>query len=177
MVELDRTYRHPRNGAEVIIRRNDPDGYVLEAALPPDVGRARPHVHLDFDQDFDVLEGVAKLGVDGEEREAAAGTTVHVPRGIRHVDPWNAGPDRLVFRNRIAPNPPFIPAYGETVIARLVDGRLGDAGELSPLHVAVVLHATGGQSYGPGPIALQRALLPLLAAIGRRRGYRLEQPT
>jgi hypothetical protein len=101
---------------------------------------------------------------------------VHVPRGTKHVDPWNAGPGRLVFRNVVAPNPPFIPAYGETVIARLVDGRLSDAGELSPLHVAVVLHATGGQSYAAGPIAVQRALRPLLAAIGRRRGYTLEQP-
>ncbi len=176
MVELDRAYRHPRNGAEAIIRRNDPDGYVIEATLPPNIGRARAHVHLDFEQDFDVIEGVARLSIKGDEREASAGTTVHVPRGTRHVDPWNAGPDRLVFRNTIAPNPPFIPAYGETVIARLVDGRLSDAGELAPLHLAVVLHATGGQSYGPGPIALQRALLPLLAAIGRRRGYALEQP-
>ncbi len=176
MVELDRTYRHPRNGAEVVIRRNDPGGYVLEAALPPKIGRARAHVHLDFDQDFHVIEGVARLSVDGEEREAAAGDTVHVARGTRHVDPWNAGPDRLVFSNTIVPNPPFIPAYGETVIAMLVDGRLGDAGELTPLHLAVVMHATRGRSYGPGPIALQRVLLPLLAAIGRRRGYRLEQP-
>ena len=176
MVELDKTYRHPRNGAEAVIRRNDRDGYIVEAALPPKIGRARAHVHLDFDQDFHVMEGVARLSVDGEEHEAGAGETVHVPRGTRHVDPWNDGPDRLVFTNAIAPNPPFIPAYGETVIAMLVDGRLGDAGELHPLHLAVVMQATRGQSYGPGPIALQRALLPLLAAIGRRRGYRLEQP-
>ena len=176
MVELDRTYRHPRNGAEATVRRDDPDGYVFEAALPSNIGRARAHVHLDFKQDFHIVEGVARLSVDGEEREARAGVTVHVPRGIRHVDPWNAGPERLVFRNAIAPNPPFIPAYGATVIARLADGRLGDAGELAPLHVAVIQHATGGQSYAPGPIKLQRALLPLLAAIGRRRGYRLEQP-
>ena len=176
MVELNRTYRHPRNGAEATIRRNDPDGYVFEAALPPKVGRARGHVHLDFEQDFHVVEGVARLSVNGEDLEARAGETVHVPRGTKHVDPWNAGPDRLVFRNAIAPNPPFIPAYGGTVIARLADGRLGDAGELAPLHLAVVLHATGGQSYAAGSIALQRALLPLLAAIGRRRGYAIEQP-
>ncbi len=133
-------------------------------------------MHLDFEQEFHIVEGVARLSVDGEEREAGAGVTVRVPRGIKHVDPWNAGPDRLVFRNEIAPNPPFIPAYGATVIALLVDGRLSDAGELAPLHLAVVLHATGGQSYAAGSIRLQRALLPLLAAIGRRRGYQLEQP-
>jgi hypothetical protein len=117
-----------------------------------------------------------RLSVDGKEQEAVAGETVHVPRGTKHVDPWNAGPERLVFRNAIAPNPPFIPAYGATVIALLVDGRLNDAGELAPLHLAVVLHATRGQSYATGSIKLQRALLPLLAAIGRRRGYQLEQP-
>jgi mannose-6-phosphate isomerase-like protein (cupin superfamily) len=176
MVELDRTYRDPRNGREFTVHRNDPDGYVIEAALPPGLGRARGHVHLDFEQDFRVIEGVARLSVDGEEREAGAGQTVPVPRGTKHVDPWNAGPDRLVVRNAIAPNPPFIPAYVGTVIARLVDGRLGDAGELAPLHVAVVLHVTGGQSYAAAPIAPQRALLPLLAAIGRRRGYAVEQP-
>jgi mannose-6-phosphate isomerase-like protein (cupin superfamily) len=176
MVELNRTYRHPRNGAEVVIRRNDPEGYEFRATVPAKMGRARAHVHLDFEQDFHVDEGVARFSIDGEERELRAGETVHLPRGTRHVDPWNPGPARLVLRNVIAPNPPFIRAYGETILAMLVDGRLGDAGELSPLHTAVVLHATDGQSYAAGPIALQRALRPLLAAIGRRRGYRLEQP-
>ncbi len=175
MVELNRTYRHPRNGAEDTIRRDDPDGYVFEAALPPGIGRARGHVHLDFDQDFYVIEGVARLSVDGEDVEARAGETVHVPRGTKHVDAWNPGPHRLVFRNASTESAVHSRVRG-TVLPRLADGRLGDAGELAPLHLAVVLHATGGQSHALGSVALQRALIPLLAAIGRRRGYAVEQP-
>ena len=75
----------------------------------------------------------------------------------------------------LSPNPPFIRAYAETSIACLLDGRVGDSGDLPRLHVAVIQAETAGQSFAAGmPIRLQRALLPLLAAVGRLRGYRVE---
>jgi mannose-6-phosphate isomerase-like protein (cupin superfamily) len=171
MIELGRTYRHPRNGAELTVLRDEPAGYELEIAQPPGIGRSRPHVHLDFEQEFEVLEGVAQLKVGRERRTVPAGERVHVPRGTVHVDPFNEGPERLVFRNRIAPNPPFIPAFVAAIVSDLSAGRLADSGDLPLLRFAVVQQATDGQSWGPGPLAPQRALMPLLAAVGRRRGH------
>ena len=177
MIEIDRPYRHPRTGLEVRVLRNDPDVYEMEVRLPPGLSGAQAHVHLDVEQSFTVLEGEGVLNLDGSERRLRAGETLEIPRGRRHEDLDNLSSEDLVYRDRLTPNPPFVRAYAETVIAMLEDGRLADEGELSPLHVAVVQHATGGESWLTGvPIRLQRVLLPVLAAIGRRRGYAIESP-
>ena len=177
MIEIDRPYRHPRTGLEVRVLRNDPDVYEMEVRLPPGLSGAQAHVHLDLEQSFAVIEGEGVISLDGAERPLRAGEEIEIERGRKHADLDNLSPNDLVYRDRLSPNPPFVRAYAETVIAMLEDGRLADEGELSPLHMAVVQHATGGESWLTGvPIRLQRALLPALAAIGRRRGYAIESP-
>lgn len=176
MIELGKSYRHPRTGRELRVLQNDPDVYEIEVTLPAGILASRGHVHLDFEQTFTVVEGQADAAVNGEVRRLTAGEEIHVPRGAKHVDIWNSGSETLVARNRLWPNPPFIRAYAQTVIACLVDGRIGDNGDLPRLHVAVIQSETAGQSFAAGtPIVLQRALLPLLAALGRRRGYKIER--
>ncbi len=175
MIELGKTYRHPRNGREVRVLRNDPEVYEMELTLPPGLGSARPHMHLDFEQMFTVVEGRAQASIGRETRTFAAGDEMQVPRGETHVDVWNPGPDPAVVRNRLWPNPPFIRAFAETVLTHLCDGRLSDRGELPALQMAVIQHETAGESFAAGvPVRLQRALLPVLAAVGRRRGYTVE---
>lgn len=44
-----------------------------------------PHVHQDEDETFHVLSGTVIFTANGEEVEAAAGTTVFLPRGIPHA--------------------------------------------------------------------------------------------
>ena len=177
MIEIGRTYRHPRNGTEVRVLHNDADVYEMEVRLPAGLTGAQQHVHLDLEQSFTVLEGEGVMSLGGAARTLRSGDTVEVARGTKHADLDNLSQSDLVYRDRLSPNPPFVKAYAETVIAMLEDGRLGDEGELSPLHVAVVQHATAGESWLTGvPVSLQRRLLPALAAVGRRRGYRIETP-
>ena len=171
MIELGRTYRHPRNGVEVTVLRDDPDGYEIAIMQPGRIAHSRPHVHTDFDQAFVVDEGTAQVRVGRTRHVLTAGERLDLPRGTMHVDAWNEGAEPLRFRNVITPTPRFIPAYVDAVVTRLADGTLPDNQEIPVLQLAVIHQATDGQSFGPGPIAPQRALLPLLAAIGRRRGY------
>ena len=177
MIEIGRTYRHPRNGTEVRVLQNDPDVYEMEVRLPAGLSGAQSHVHLDVEQSFEVITGEGVLQVSGSERTLRAGDGHSIPRGLKHADLDNVSDDDLVYLDRLSPNPPFVRAYAATVIALLEDGRLPDEGELSPLHIAVVQHETGGESWLTGvPVRLQRALLPVLAALGRRRGYAIESP-
>lgn len=177
MIEIGRPYRHPRNGTEVRVLHNDPDVYEMEVRFPPGASGAQAHVHLDVTQSFEVLEGEGVVQLDGTKRTLRAGDALEIPRGSKHADLDNLSSDELVYRDRLTPNPPFVRAYAETVLALLEDGRLADEGELSPLHLAVVQHETHGESWLTGvPVALQRALLPVLAAVGRRRGYAIESP-
>jgi quercetin dioxygenase-like cupin family protein len=51
-------------------------------------------------------------------------------------------------------------------------GTLNDQDELPLLQILVIAKATDGRSYGAfPPVAIQKLSLPLLAAIGRLRGY------
>jgi quercetin dioxygenase-like cupin family protein len=174
MIELGRTYAHPTNGVALRVLRDDAECMELESVLPPGTGRIEAHRHLDFDQEFTVVEGTADVVVDGITHSLSPGDSVQVPRGAPHLDAFATGAATLVVRNRIQPRPPFISALVETVAANLVDGRL-DGTALPVLHVAVLLRETNGQSYAANrPVWLQRLTMPLLAAAGRRRGYRVE---
>lgn len=172
MIETGRTYRHPRNGVEVTVLHDEPERYEIRLVHPTRLKRSRPHVHTDFQQEFVVEEGVAQLKVGRTRHQLGAGERLTLPRGTLHVDPWNDGPRRLVFHNVITPTPRFIPVYVDAVVTALAEGRLADSGDLPLLQVAVLVEATDAKSYGAGPIAPQRAMLPVFAALGRRRGYR-----
>ena len=69
----------------------------------------------------------------------------------------------------------FIEAYAEAYAHQLTadGGRLTDQDEMPLLQILVIAKATNGRSYGAfPPVAIQKASLPLFAAIGRLRGYK-----
>jgi hypothetical protein len=52
-------------------------------------------------------------------------------------------------------------------------GQLDEQDRFPQLQLFVILRATNARSYAAGPpLALQRAMLPLLAALGRLKGYK-----
>jgi hypothetical protein len=78
-------------------------------------------------------------------------------------------------RARFSPVPEFVDAYTELLGRRMrEDDGLDDQGEFSELQLFVLLHAYRAQTFGPGPVSLQKPVIPLLAAIGRLRGYRVQ---
>jgi quercetin dioxygenase-like cupin family protein len=90
---------NPVGGALTIkARGTDTDGVLtaFESAAAP--GEGPPlHVHVTDDEILYVLEGLLRFKLDGELREAPAGTFVFIPRGVEHT--WQNvgdGPGRFL---------------------------------------------------------------------------------
>ena len=143
---------------------------MLERTLPAGTGRGQAHVHTDFAQTFEILEGDGMVSVDGEERPVAAGDRVEVARGVAHVDAWNERGGPMSFRMTIAPRPYFVEVYAANWARWLEEGRLNDQDELKPLQLFAILHATRAESYAAGPpIWVQRPFLAVAGRLGRLR--------
>jgi quercetin dioxygenase-like cupin family protein len=153
----------------VEIRSSDAEALVVEATYLP--GKPPPkHFHPGQDEHFEVLEGEVTIELAGEERTYTAGEEFEVPRGAVHTF-WNASeaPARVRWRT--------FPA-GRTeqwfrAINRLqVEGRVGKDEMPSALAFGVLLTEYRDTFRLAGPDPLLRPALALLAALGRRRGYR-----
>src|SRR3954471_3658157 len=173
MLEPGTTYRSPRTAAYGRVIEHTPDRAVLERLMPPGTGRAKGHVHRDFAQVFEVVEGTATCSVDGSERTLAAGESIDIPLGVPHVAPYNPGTEPLVLRNVVTPAGRFVDVYVSSWGRALEEGRLDDQDEFTFLGLSVMLAEARGHSWGAGPpIALQKLIVPVAARIGRARGHR-----
>src|SRR4051812_3565108 len=110
-------FENPRTGArlEILATPRDGDALEVERVYKPHTGKADPHVHLDFEQSFEVVDGAMSMTLDGEEREYDPGETVVVRREAAHVDPWNHSNADLRLRARFEPVPEFVEGYTETL--------------------------------------------------------------
>jgi len=150
------------------------DCAVVEREHGPGTGKTDRHVHLDFDQTFEVVEGTVRLQIGDEaERDVSAGETIRAPRGVAHRDPYNLGPGRARWRNSVSPVPRFVHIYFGSYGELLAADRLNAQEEFSFLQLMSVLRAGRSQSFATGPpIAVQKVLIPIAAALARARGIR-----
>jgi mannose-6-phosphate isomerase-like protein (cupin superfamily) len=174
VLEVGKRYTSPRTGTwvEVVERANGTMKF--ERSLPTGTGRADPHLHEDLTQTWEALSGEGMIEVDGEEREFRKGDRIAISPGTRHRDPWNPSPGELHVRGTFEPIVDFIEAYAEAYVHHLTEtGRLNDQDELPILQIFVTSKATNGRSWaGSPPVGVQKAALPLMAAVGRLRGYK-----
>jgi mannose-6-phosphate isomerase-like protein (cupin superfamily) len=166
-------YENPQSGTRLEILELSPDRLRFERRYPSGTGRADPHVHLDFTQGWEVGSGTATIAVDGEARRLQAGDGVEIAEGTRHQDPYNEGTEPLVVRWTIEPVTEFVHGFLNAYAHLLGRDELNDQDEFPMLQLFVILRSTGAQSFAADlPVGLQRLTLPLLAAVGRMRGYR-----
>jgi mannose-6-phosphate isomerase-like protein (cupin superfamily) len=176
VVETGRTYELP-SGSKIKVtgnpRENGGKLLAFERTMPPGKGKAQAHLHEDCEQRYEFVSGEARMEVDGEPRTLSAGERLTVPAGTTHRDPYNEGSETLVFRAEIEPSPEFITRFGEAIISMYDRGGLNKQDDLPLLQILVMTKAYDGRSYAAGvPVGLQKLTLPLMAAIGRMRGYR-----
>jgi quercetin dioxygenase-like cupin family protein len=137
---------------------------------PSGVG-AQEHFHPSQEERHEIVAGAVGFVVAGEERVAGAGDVVVVPPGTPHAL-RRRNEDEVHMRVEIRPalrTEEFI----EALFGFDRDGLFDERGFPRPLHGAVIAHefAAEGRPTRP-PLALQKLLVPPLAALGRRRGFR-----
>jgi hypothetical protein len=141
-------------------------------------GGVTPHVHPAMEERFDVLEGVVEFLAGKRWAAVPAGETAVVPAGTRHAY-RNATSEPAHMVCHVTP-PLSLQPFLEDAAAL---GRAGlttrHALPKSPraLMIAAVVAQANWDMVELGfpplpPVALQRLLIPPLAALGRRRGYR-----
>lgn len=142
-------------------------------------GGVPPHVHPVIREDFEVLEGKLQLLAGRDWHTVPAGETLSVPPGTRHA-----------YRNRSGATThaiAWVSPPSEELEGFLTDAAvLGRAGRLTrggiPKTPSAVLQAAVLSEHyremvelsSPPlpPLGLDRLLMPPLARLGRRRGFR-----
>jgi mannose-6-phosphate isomerase-like protein (cupin superfamily) len=140
-------------------------------AEPTEVGPPM-HMHPGQTETFEIERGRLTYVLGGSKpKTAGAGEVVVVAASVSHTW-WNSGPGTLEMVGRLEPAGRF-QTFIETIYGLIRDGKVTSRGIPRPLQMAVIAHEFRNDvvfAAIPGPA--RRLLLPLLAAIGRMRGYR-----
>lgn len=127
------------------------------------------HVHDHCTEHFEVQEGSIAFLLDGEERALTAGDEATVAPGTWHRW-WNPGEEEVRTRVRVEPAMRFQEAIA-MAWGLCADGRANAEGRPSPLFGALMASRYRAElRYRQPPDAIQRLMIPPLAAIARRRG-------
>jgi hypothetical protein len=112
-------------------------------------------------------------------RTLAVGETLQLEPDTGHANPYNESSEPLTFLHSVEPSNSFVRAYVATWVEKLEAGELNEQDEFTALQLFPVLAATKARSFVVGPpIAAQKLVIPVVAALGRMRGNRpvLPQP-
>jgi mannose-6-phosphate isomerase-like protein (cupin superfamily)/uncharacterized protein YndB with AHSA1/START domain len=134
---------------------------------------AQEHVHPRQSERHEIISGQMVLSVAGQERLLGPGDVVDVPAGTPHRT-IGRGPVEVRFEVRPALRQEMLV---ETFSGLARDGKVSTRGAPNLLQLAVIAREFEQENHGTRPpLAMQRALLGPLAAVGRRRGYRAWYP-
>lgn len=189
MITTGQTFENPVTGERMVFNKTaqDTNGTLLEVEffIKPHSGRGLPaHIHMYFDEWFEIIAGSSCYTLGKTELTAKAGDVVVLPKRITHVHPWNMGNDELHLRQVIQLDQANmqvlsrVEAFFETTYALAQQGKMGKNGTLKdPLQAVVVAQAIEPTTYIAGlPIWIQRPLFGVLASIGRALGYKAFYP-
>ena len=173
MAVAGQTISNPDTGERITFRRTaaDTKGEYLELALfvVPGGAPAAKHVHPRQDEHFDVHCGSLRITIGDNEFAIGPGQRATVPAGTPHF--WCAARDEelrmtLTFKPALTAE-----RFFEQFFALANAGRTKDDGTMRLLDAAVVLDENRDFLYlSKPPVWVQKALLRLLAPIGRLLG-------
>lgn len=169
-------------GERFIVRKpsSETNGEVLEVEQIFRPGSLRgvaswSHVHSRQSERHEVLAGNLGMTVDGRDVRLGPGDAVTVPPGVAHrLFAVDGGEVRLLLEIRPVLKTEI--AF-ETLGGLARDGKLNRWGTPPLLQLAVLAHEYREENRIAWlPHRVQAAVLPVLAALGRRRGYRARDP-
>jgi len=166
----------PQTGERLIIRSTaeSSHGELFQAELIAQPGSyvVRSHLHPSQEERFVLLEGTYGYRIGDRTGTGRPGETLVCPAGVPHSQ-WNAGSGvmRLYYEHRPALESAEL--FFETYFGLSREGKLLPSGDMRLLQATVLLTAVADfMRITIPPLIVQRLGFPLLAAIGRGRGYR-----
>ena len=180
MVKVGTIIDSPQTGERLIFRSTaeSSGGRLFQAELIAQPGSyvVRSHRHPSQEERFVVLEGAYGYKIGDREGTGHPGETVVCPVGVAHSQ-WNAGAGvmRIYYEHRPALESAEL--FFETYFGLSRDRKLLPSGDMRLLQATVLLAAVADfvRITSP-PLLLQKIGFPVLAAIGRARGYRARYP-
>ncbi|HEY1014339.1 MAG TPA: cupin domain-containing protein [Herpetosiphonaceae bacterium] len=186
MIQAGFIINNPLTGSVTQIIESDAAGMLLEvtskAGAKPDIAE---HVHRTWTETFEVIRGTARCSVGGVQRTLQAGEVATVQPGQKHIHPWSAGADELVFRQRSTFAQPSPTAVQDVLGTFATIADLARAGKVdrqgmpkNPLQMAAALRmlAKHGGYDTRMPIGLQNGIAATLGWLAERLGYRGVDP-
>lgn len=155
--------------------------FAIEWTIAPRRGRdgVPAHLHPTASERFTIRCGRARYRLGKNEGELGPGATIEMPAGVPHIHPWSVSDEPLRYRQEAVAEEPDGDLLERsldgllTMFALAREGRVNAKGVPNPLQMAVLGHyMMPGTFLAVLPCGLQRALLPLPAALGRAFGYR-----
>jgi len=186
MIRARFTIENARTRSRTIVLESDTEtqgrGWLLETHCPPNAPPdIAEHVHLTWTETFEIVSGRAYYKLNGVQKTAAAGEIIVMPPKQWQVHPWNAGEQKLVYRQRDdfgLANPQAVQdvlGVFATLAGLGREGKLDRRGRpKDPLQMAItlqVLSRYGGYDASL-PIPVQRVLSASLGGLARVLGYR-----
>jgi quercetin dioxygenase-like cupin family protein len=166
-------------GARLVFRKtaDETNGELLQFDffLKPRGEIAEQHLHPRQEERFEVVSGRMRGIVSKKPQTAETGDVVVVPPGTRHAW-WNDGDEEahlvVEFRPALRAEEFFETAFG---LAR--DGKTDERGLPNIWQRAVLLREYDDEFFpASGPLPIIKVMMPILARIGRLRGYRPHYP-
>ena len=190
MIRAGFTIDNPRTGSHTVLLEADAEtnsqGWLLEQRCQP---QALPditeHLHLTWTETFEIVSGKAYYSLDGVKGTVVAGESFTVKPGQRHIHPWCAGDEEVVFRQRNDFGGRSPDAVQEvlgvfaTIAQFAAKGQVDGLGRpKNPLQLAVTVKTLGKhEGYDTSlPIPAQKFLAATLGRLAEALGYRAVAP-
>ena len=176
MIKLGTVIDSPQTGERLIFRStaDSSNGELFQAELIAQPGSyvVRSHLHPSQEERFVVLEGAYGYRIGDTTETGRPGETLVCPIGVPHSQ-WNAGPGvmRIYYEHRPALESAEL--FFETYFGLSREGKLLPSGDIRLLQATVLLTAVADfMRIASPPLIVQQVGFPLLAALGRARGYK-----
>jgi mannose-6-phosphate isomerase-like protein (cupin superfamily) len=186
MIKANFTIDNPLTHSKTKVIESDQEtngmGWLLEVTCQP---KARPdikeHIHLAWTETFEIVSGEAFYKVNGTERRASAGESFTVTPGQKHVHPWCAGNEPLVYKQKDEFDKQSPDAVQEVLGVFATMAELAREGKVNkdglpknPLQLAVTLRTlTKHGGYDTSiPIGASKFISATLGKLAELLGYR-----
>lgn len=135
-------------------------------------GGSREHIHEDIDETYWILEGKAKYSLNGEWKTAGAGEMFFVPKGTKHINPFNLEPGvPLVMRRRETPEM-GVEHFYRKLYQLSCEGEMNGTGRIGLLNLAVLAKNNPSVTYFTfSPRWIQRAWYMAAGSFAEMLGY------